>query len=107
MQDNELTINLHPEWGTGPWSTEPDLITWNDSQSGFPCIMRRNDLGGWCGYWWFGFDCAHYTDFLPAIPSIAQITGGTYKDAVYVKKQVDSLARQLAPPLLLSSPAAS
>lgn len=64
--------------------------------------------------WWFGFDCAHYRDYMPkyketfekskqlgpeiegffkSMPSINE--GGTYRDFSYVKAEVESLARQL------------
>lgn len=36
-------------WPVGPWDSEPDYEAWR-SATGFPCIVRRNDLGAWCGY---------------------------------------------------------
>lgn len=35
-------------WGEGPWDNEPDRIEWESH--GFPCLMRRTDMGNWCGY---------------------------------------------------------
>lgn len=35
---------------TQPWSTEPDVETWTDSDTGLLCHMSRNTLGAWCGY---------------------------------------------------------
>lgn len=36
------------EWGPGPWQSEPDRIEWRSH--GLPCLMRRTELGIWCGY---------------------------------------------------------
>jgi hypothetical protein len=48
--------------------------------------------------WWFGFDCAHCDDFIPAFgkwaPGLADVSG--YRDIAYVREQVELLARQLA-----------
>lgn len=41
---------------------------------------------------WFGFDCAHARDLMPAIPH----RGETYRDQHYVRGEVESLAEQLA-----------
>lgn len=35
-------------WGPGPWQDEPDRIEWRSH--GLPCLMRRTELGIWCGY---------------------------------------------------------
>ena len=35
---------------SGPWDSEPDRIAWTDPDAGYPCLMRRNDRGSWCGY---------------------------------------------------------
>ena len=32
----------------GPWSNEPNRLEFETE--GFPCLMRRNDMGAWCGY---------------------------------------------------------
>lgn len=39
----------HPS-GEGPWSAEPDKVTWIDFDTGLPCIMRRGTDGALCGY---------------------------------------------------------
>ena len=37
------------DWPVGPWDDEPeDRIEWR--HLGYPCLMRRNDSGAWCGY---------------------------------------------------------
>lgn len=51
------------------------------------------------GRWWFGFDTAHAGDFVPGL--------GTHwpedevRDFAYVRQHVESLARQLAEPLIV------
>lgn len=50
--------------------------------------------------WWFGFDCAHAGDFLPAYNAynlrVPRSIRGTYRDKAYVEAEVRSLAEQLA-----------
>lgn len=46
--------------------------------------------------WWFGFDCAHYLDFCPALKADDLFNDGHYRDVLYVRAQVEGLARQLA-----------
>jgi len=48
------------------------------------------------GLWWFGFDCAHLGDFMPAYDDQYGIPEGTYRTAEYVKKECEKLAEQLA-----------
>lgn len=39
------------EWPAGPWKDEPDREFWIDEETGYPCLIRRqNILGFWCGY---------------------------------------------------------
>lgn len=49
--------------------------------------------------WWFGFDCAHAYDVIPALytmrPSLRNISA-VYRDADFVSEQVRSLASQIA-----------
>lgn len=49
--------------------------------------------------WWFGFDCAHYLDVVPAYDLLSpglNAGGATYKDMDYVRAEVTSLAKQLS-----------
>lgn len=48
--------------------------------------------------WWFGFDCAHAGDLDPyrAGRPRVRIPGDVYRDVAYVKREVTSLASQLA-----------
>lgn len=84
---------------------------WGDEATGIchvPEPGRSHDI------WWFGFDCAHYQDFSPG--SAAQIAASyhqrgqtmpdcfnrmaseIYRDLVYVRAEVTSLAAQIAAP---------
>jgi hypothetical protein len=35
-------------WTPGPWDEEPDRLEWDFK--GILCLMRRIDMGSWCGY---------------------------------------------------------
>jgi hypothetical protein len=37
-------------WPDGPWRAEPDMVAFSDPRSGYALVVRRNDLGIWCGY---------------------------------------------------------
>lgn len=47
--------------------------------------------------WWVGFDCAHLYDLSPGYSSVMRRfqTNDIYKDVVYVKNEIESLANQL------------
>ena len=46
--------------------------------------------------WWFGFDCAHSYDGVPApFVRLPGLPGMSYKNIAYVKKECASLAKQL------------
>jgi hypothetical protein len=61
------------------------------------------------GLWYFGFDCGHYDDFMPALEARLKLLyvdesmawkkrspyNGTYRDIDYVKNECQKLARQL------------
>ena len=46
---------VHPG-GSGPWSDEPDKISWIDPATDLPCIMRRGNDGALRGYVGVGTD---------------------------------------------------
>jgi hypothetical protein len=47
--------------------------------------------------WWVGFDCSHSGDESPGTRRMGGICiGEIYRDVAYVRRQVESLARQLA-----------
>jgi hypothetical protein len=37
-------------WGSGPWDTEPDKVSWIDAGTGLDCLIVRNRTGALCGY---------------------------------------------------------
>lgn len=45
------------EWKTGPWTAEPDHVTWVHFSTSYPCMAKRNLFGAWCGY--VGLDDQH------------------------------------------------
>lgn len=48
--------------------------------------------------WWIGFDCAHYSDFLPNYPSnymFLPLNHETYRNIDFVTHECESLAKQL------------
>lgn len=52
--------------------------------------------------WWFGFDCAHGGDLMPAFLHIyknagvdIKVIGDSYKNVEYVKSETEKLAKQL------------
>lgn len=51
------------------------------------------------GVWWFGFDCAHASDYMPAVGKVAFSAMGSnaiYRDVFYVSQQVRELSEQIA-----------
>lgn len=44
--------------------------------------------------WWFGFDTAHWDDYIPGMP-LGVGRHGTYRDMAYVRTEIASLAEQL------------
>ena len=75
-------------------------ITWAASAEDNP-ILGSPEL------WWVGFDCCHYRDYYPGEAFVRKTFPGVrafqthlhnhegYKDLVYVRGEVESLARQL------------
>jgi len=37
-------------WPHGEWKNEPDRVSWVDSETGYPCLIKRNQFGTLCGY---------------------------------------------------------
>jgi hypothetical protein len=55
-----------------PWKSEPKEIDFIDSETGYPCALRRGPMGHWCGYIgvprshpWHGKDYNHKQDIPP------------------------------------------
>jgi hypothetical protein len=38
------------DWSSGPWDDEPDKKQWEDTETKYPCLIVRNNLGNLCGY---------------------------------------------------------
>lgn len=88
----------HPAWG---WDRDDERlddvyvhggITWSGA---FPSAEPQ-------GPWWFGFDCAHYQDFIPGVAAaLAKVDhpypmpDAVYRNFAYVRLQCESLAKQL------------
>jgi hypothetical protein len=51
------TLYSKSEWKAGPWSSEPDHVTWIHPVTSYPCMAKRNLFGAWCGY--VGLDDRH------------------------------------------------
>ena len=48
-----ITTNKYnkTEWPEGKWKHEPDVIEWEDEETGYPClIVRHPRIGHLCGY---------------------------------------------------------
>ena len=51
------------------------------------------------GYWWFGFDCAHWGDLVPQIVELLDREPNefeTYRNFQYLRRETEGLAEQLA-----------
>lgn len=38
------------KWAEGIWQTEPDYVSWIEPHTHYPCHIRRNEHGAWCGF---------------------------------------------------------
>lgn len=66
------------EWSDGPWNREPDRVEFR--HAGFPCLMRRNSQGIWCGY--VGVPPGHPWFGVKSIDQEGDVHGGvTYAEA--------------------------
>ena len=46
--------------------------------------------------WWVGFDCGHFMDYMPGMPSGGDEDPSAFKDEAYVRTEIEGLARQAA-----------
>lgn len=151
MMKIEYTFIDRSGWARGAWDDEPDKIQWQDETTGYPCLIKRNNIGALCGYvgvseghplfqqdytdvdvlqphggltysnmcvedpnnhgichipepgepehvWWFGFDCAHWDDYMPGYPAALsrfQPRPGVYRTLAFVQNECRQLALQL------------
>lgn len=49
MSNFELYVGDRSSWPAGPWSREPDKLSWK-TEAGLPGMIVRNGMGGLCGY---------------------------------------------------------
>jgi len=69
-------------------------ITYSDECSDHICHVP--EPGQPDDVWWFGFDCAHLSDFIPGhFMRGLRSASGIYRNVAYVKDEVKSLAEQL------------
>jgi hypothetical protein len=90
--DKLVQIDCHNEL------TFSNFCVHNDKEHG---ICHMPDQGEPERVWWFGFDCAHSGDLMPAIEAklgglISLIYPDTYKNLAYVRKGCTEIAWQLA-----------
>ncbi|WP_174286075.1 hypothetical protein [Sphingomonas bacterium] len=74
---------VHPK-KPGPWSAEPDKVSWIDPATGSPCIVRRESNGALHGYVGIGPDHPfHGVDYqaLPHDPPIVVHGGVNYSES--------------------------
>ncbi len=50
METIEYRTEDKSEWDNGPWNDEPDKKQWLDEETGYPCLIVRNNGGALCGY---------------------------------------------------------
>lgn len=88
MVDFKEQYNLidKSSWREGLWKQEPDRVSWVDPETGYHCLIRRNDrMGFFCGY--VAVEKGHpfyrksYQDNDYYIPSNLDVHGGiTYSE---------------------------
>jgi hypothetical protein len=95
----------HPWHGWAYQDTPEDLVvhgglTYSDQCCGHICHVPKP--GEPDNVWWFGFDCAHCWDVMPAIEARVRIfgdriseDGASYKTLAYVQAETNRLAEQL------------
>ena len=49
LSETELLDCDRSRWPEGEWDGEPDRVNLG-LRAGLPCMIRRSDLGSWCGY---------------------------------------------------------
>jgi len=87
--------STHPFHGDG-YDEHYDLcvhggLTYAEACSGRVCHVP--EPGESDDVWWFGFDCGHWRDTIPAMPTPLSHT--EYRDVAFVKAEVKRLAHQL------------
>jgi hypothetical protein len=72
--------SVRERYGEGEWSKEPDKIQYEDEATGYPCLVKRNDMGALCGY--VGLPKGHpfYGKDYDSLPDLDVHGGVTYTD---------------------------
>ena len=90
----------HPCYGKDSEHMPYDDLFPVEVHGGLTFSRVGNDGDTWPkGFWWLGFDCAHAWDVVPSIEELLRPARGPregYKNFQYVKREIESLARQLA-----------
>ena len=74
METLEYRTADKSSWGQGPWQTEPDKKQWQDIETGYPCLIVRNNGGALCGYVGVPKEHpAHGRDYWPESDSVEPI----------------------------------
>ena len=53
--------------------------------------------------WWIGFDCGHFNDYMPGMPSGGSGDPANFKDEAYVRNEIENLAEQAAEASMVSA----
>jgi hypothetical protein len=85
----------HPAWGV-----DDDGAV--DVHGGVTYEDFKDPQGSGPGYWWFGFDCGHFRDYVPGVVAHERKMGfapmetvGSYKDWEYVRGEMAKMVEQL------------
>jgi len=80
------------EWGP----VSKDYALWREKMEATH-VCHKPDPGEPDNVWWFGFDCAHAFDKMPALRRYSGYShpSETYRDQAYVTAEVEKLASQL------------
>jgi hypothetical protein len=83
----------HPYYGKGYDDIDVEV-------HGGLTFAQEGDGKNWAkGYWWVGFDCAHWGDLVPQIVELLDREPHefeTYRNFAYVRGEIQDLAEQLA-----------
>lgn len=90
----------HPFFGASTYAFgEFDARHWSDDirvHGGLTYEANRlPDANGASEFWWYGFDCHHAGDIAPTSNATHE-SGAVYRDVHYVRRECESLAKQLA-----------
>jgi hypothetical protein len=85
----------HPLYGVTHNDVDVEVhggLTYSNKCDGHVCHDPEPDMPD--DVWWFGFDTAHYRDYIPG-NSFFRDSDQIYRDITYVEEEIRSLASQL------------